>query len=130
MSNPQNKPSASNWLKWFDPRRRDVGTYAFILNRITALGLTFYLFLHLLVLFQLSQGPEGYDNFLKLIDNPLFLLGELLVIAAVLIHGLNGIRIALTSFGIGVSTQKQLFYATMVVAILGSLFFAVRMFIG
>jgi hypothetical protein len=29
-----------------------------------------------------------------------------------------------------VSTQKQLFYATMVVAIIGSLIFAVRMFIG
>ena len=67
MSNPQNKPSASNWFRWFDPRRRDVGTYAFILNRITALGLTLYLFLHLIVLGQLAKGPEGYDSFLKLI---------------------------------------------------------------
>lgn len=130
MSNPRNTPTPSNWIKWFDPRGRDIGTYAFILNRITAIGLTFYLFLHLIVLGQLAKGPEGYDNFLRMIDSPLYLFGELLVIAAVLIHGLNGIRVALTSFGIGVNAQKQAFYAVMVVAIVGSLIFAVRMIIG
>jgi len=130
MSNLRNKPSSSNWFKWFDPRRRDVGTFAFILNRLTALGLTLYLFLHLIVLSQLSKGPEAYDAFLKLIANPIYMFGELLVIVAVLIHGLNGIRVGLTSFGIGVSTQKQFFYALMVVAIICSLFFAARMVIG
>lgn len=123
-----NKPSSSNWLKWFDPRRREAGTWAFILNRLSALGLTFYLFLHLIVLSTLAQGAEAYDNFLELIHNPVFILGELVVIVGAVYHGLNGVRVGLTSFGIGVSAQKQLFYITLAITALAAVFFAIRMF--
>jgi succinate dehydrogenase / fumarate reductase, cytochrome b subunit len=120
----------ANIVKWFDPRHREVGTLAFILNRVTALGLTFYLFLHLIALSQLSGGPQAYDNFIKLVKHPVFIFGELMVVAAGLIHGLNGIRIILTSFGIGIPWQKQILFGLMAVALLGTLFFAVRMFGG
>ncbi len=115
-------------IRWFDPRARDVGTWAFALNRITALGLTLYLFMHLLVLSQLAQGPEAYGGFLALIKSPLFVFGEFLVVAAGIIHGLNGLRIALTSFGIAVPYQKQLFYILMAIAVIGCAFFAYKMF--
>lgn len=128
MENVSNEPSPVNWMRWFDPRKREMGTLAFILNRITALGLTFYLFLHLIVLSALARGPEAYDGFLNTIRSPLFIFGEFLVVAAGLIHGLNGLRIALNSFGVGVPYQKQLFIALMVIAILGSIIFGVRMF--
>lgn len=123
-----NKPSPSNWPKWFDPRRREAGTWAFILNRLSALGLTFYLFLHLIVLGTLAQGEAAYDNFLETIHNPLFILGELVVIVGAVYHGLNGLRVGLTSFGIGVSVQKQLFYITLAITAVAALVFAVRMF--
>ena len=80
MSVDTNKPTSSNWWKWFDFRAREAGTWAFILNRITALGLTFYLFLHLIVLGQLAQGPQAWGNFMKLMKSPIFVFGELLVI--------------------------------------------------
>ncbi len=124
-SSPQ---KSGNWYRWFDPRNREIGSWAFILNRITALGLTFYLFLHLIVLGQLAQGPQAYDAFLKTVQNPIFIFGEVLVVTAGFIHGLNGIRIALTSFGIGVPKQRQIFIAMIVIAIIGSLIFAWRMF--
>lgn len=124
-SNPQ-KPS--NAINWFDPRSRQVGSWAFILNRITALGLTLYLFLHLGILSQLAQGPDAYDGFLATIHSPIFVFGEFLVVSAGIIHGLNGIRIALNSFGIAVPYQKQLFAVLIVLALVGSLIFAVRMF--
>lgn len=124
----KNKPAPVNFWKWFDPRARQVGNWAFILNRVTALGLTFYLFLHLVILSQLAQGPEAYDGFLDLLHSPIFIFGEWLVVAAGIIHGLNGIRIALTSFGIAIPAQKQVFYGVMVVSIATSLFFALRMF--
>lgn len=117
-------------LGWFDPRGRSLNTYAFILNRITALGLTFYLFLHLIVLGQLSQGPGAYDRFLALLHSPVYKFGELLVVAAVLIHGLNGVRIVLTSFGIGVPQQRQQFIVLMVAAVIAIAYFAVRMFVA
>jgi succinate dehydrogenase / fumarate reductase, cytochrome b subunit len=115
---------------WFDPRWRHPGTWAFILNRITALGLSLYLILHLFMLGKLAQGPEAYDSFIALAKTPLIKVGEMLVVAAGLIHGLNGIRVALTSFGVGVTRQKQIFWALMVLAAAGSLFFAYKMFLG
>jgi len=114
-------------INWFDPRYRQVGTWAFILNRITALGLTFYLFMHLAVLSTLTQGPESFDAFIEFAKNPFVILGELLVVIAGIIHGLNGIRIGLTSFGIGNAYQKSLFYGLMVIAVIFSVLFAVRM---
>lgn len=117
-----------NLIKWFDPRNKSLGSWAFILNRITGLGLTLYLFLHLIMLGQLAKGPEAYDGFIALVRNPIFLAGELLVIAAALIHGLNGIRIGLTSLGIAGNKQKQLFIGLMTVALITIVYFAVRMF--
>ena len=123
-----NQPTASKFWRWFDPRSRSLGTLAFILNRITALGLTLYLFLHLYMLSKLAQGPEAYDSFIALAKTPVIKIGELLVIAAGLIHGLNGIRIALNSFRIGVRVQRQLFIALMAVAFIGTLVFGYVMF--
>ena len=120
--------SSRKMIKWFDPRNRNLGSWAFILNRITGLGLTLYLFLHLIMLGQLAKGPQAYDGFITLVKNPLFLIGELLVVAAALIHGLNGIRIGLTSFGIWAKYQKQLFVILMSIALITIAFFAFRMF--
>lgn len=123
-----NSSSPVNFWRWFDPRNRSVSTWGFILNRITALGLTFYLFLHLIVLGKLAQGEAAYNAFLELAHTPVVMIGEMLVIAAGLIHGLNGIRIALNSFGIGVVRQKQILASLMALALIGTIIFAVKMF--
>ena len=98
------------------------------MNRITALGLTFYLYLHLIILGQLAKGPEGYDGFLALVSSPLAIAGELIVVAGGILHGLNGIRIILTTFGVSVTRQKQLFYVMMSIALIAILIFGIRMF--
>ena len=85
-------------------------------------------FRHLIMLGQLAKGPDAYDGFIALVRNPVFLTGELLVIAAAFIHGLNGIRIGITSFGIAGGKQKQLFIGLMTVAMIAIVYFAVRMF--
>lgn len=128
MTNIEQPKIKQDITKWFDPRNRQAGTWAFILNRITALGLTFYLFLHLIILSNLARGEAAYDSFLEFAHNPIVVFGEFLVVVGGIYHGLNGIRIGLNSFGIGVPSQKQLFYAVLVVAVIGSIFFAVKMF--
>jgi succinate dehydrogenase / fumarate reductase cytochrome b subunit len=128
MDQTRNQPSAGKFWSWFIPVGRQAGGWAFALNRVTAIGLTFYLFLHLAVLSLLAQGPGSYDKFLALTENPFIKLGEWAVVAAVFLHGLNGIRIVLTSFGVGVTRQKQLFYGFMVIAALLILMFTVRMY--
>ena len=62
--------------------------------------------------------------------NPIFKIGEMLVIAAGIIHGLNGIRIALNSFGIGARFQKQAFLGLMLLALAGIAYFGFIMFLG
>lgn len=124
-----NAPSPARLIRWFDPIQRHPGYWAFILNRITALGLTLYLFLHLFVLSKLAQGPASYDAFIALVKSPVLKAGEMLVIAAGFIHGLNGIRVALTTFGIGINHQRQIFWAMMALAALGILFFGYKMFL-
>ena len=128
MDTQNNKPSAAKFWTWFNPVGRDTGGWAFVLNRITALGLTFYLFLHLVILGQLAQGPQGYDSFIALMSSPVWIAGELLVVAAAFLHGLNGIRIILTTFGVSVTRQKQLFYGLMVIALIAILIFGFHMF--
>lgn len=124
----KNQPSPANLLKWFDPRQKSMGSWAFILNRITAIGLTVYLYLHLIMLSKLVQGPESYNSFIAMAKTPLILFGELLVVSAVLIHGLNGIRIALNSFGIGVRKQTTMFLISMGIAIPFIFYFIYKMF--
>ena len=115
--------------KWFDPRYRTVNYIGFILNRVTALGLTLYLFLHLTVLSQLASGTGGYDKFLATIHNPVFTGLEVLVVMGGMMHGFNGARIVLNSFGIAIRYQKILLIVLLSVAVIISLVFAVRMFL-
>ena len=127
MDQSRNQPSAGKFWSWFFPVGRQAGGWAFALNRVTAIGLTIYLFLHLSVLSLLAQGPGSYDKFLALTENPIIKFGEWAVVAAVFLHGLNGIRIILTSFGMGVTRQKQLFYGFMIIAVVIILIFTARM---
>jgi succinate dehydrogenase / fumarate reductase cytochrome b subunit len=128
MEKQHNSPSPAKFWNWFNPAGRQTGGWAFILNRVTALGLTFYLFLHLVILGLLARGPSGYDSFLRLVRNPIFIIGELLVVAAGILHGLNGIRIILTTFGMSVTRQKQLFFILLGIALIAILIFGIRMF--
>jgi succinate dehydrogenase / fumarate reductase cytochrome b subunit len=95
---------------WFDVRRDRAGSWAFALNRLTALGLTFYLFLHLAVLFLLTRGEEGWNSFLEVAKTPFFLTLDVVLIFGVLFHGLNGIRLTLVGLGLGADRQRSLFW--------------------
>lgn len=90
--------------------------WAYALNRITGIGLVVYLYLHLAVLSLLAQGPGGWNAFVSLARMPYFLALDVILIAGILIHGLNGLRVALTGFNIGVKAQKALFGILMLVA--------------
>lgn len=100
---------------WFDVRKKQVGSWAFALNRLTGLGLVLYLILHLVVLSILMQGEAGWDAFIKLARSPLFLALDVLLIFGILFHGLNGIRVALVGMGMGARNHRQLFWVLMVI---------------
>jgi succinate dehydrogenase / fumarate reductase cytochrome b subunit len=102
---------------WFDVRRRQLGMWAYALNRITGIGLVVYLYLHLVILSMLSGGPSSWDSFVALARTPLFLSLDVILLAGMLIHGLNGLRVAVTGVGLALGAQKALFTGLMIVAV-------------
>jgi len=100
-------PSESGWL---DPRGRGHGGRALALHRITGLVIVFYLYLHLGVLSMLLVGRSAWGSFLSLVTAKSFLALEVVLIAAVLFHGLNGIRVAFVGSGIGVRRERAMFW--------------------
>lgn len=109
---------SSNIFAWFDPRHRSLGMLAFILNRITAIGLVFYLALHLVVLSLLAFGESTWDAFLAIVRSPIILVMDVVLIAGVLIHGLNGVRLMLVGLGFFANRQKGFFVILMIIALL------------
>lgn len=86
---------------WLVPRWRDPGWWAFALNRFTGLILVLYLLAHFAVLSLLLQGESGWNRLLELFGSTPFLVGDVLLIAAVIFHGLNGLRVIALTLGLG-----------------------------
>ena len=103
-------------LGWARLRGRHLGAAAFLTNRVTGLLLVAYLYLHLGVLFLLTEGSGSWGSVLSLFKNHYFLALESLLILFICVHGLNGLRLALVENGIGVRHQKAWFTAAMSVS--------------
>lgn len=101
---------------WTDPRGRRLGGLAFLLNRVTGLGVLLYLYLHLFILSTLVRGAESWDAFVSFALNPVVLVLDVILLAGLLIHGLNGIRVTLVGFGLVLNRQRAMFVALMVIA--------------
>jgi succinate dehydrogenase / fumarate reductase, cytochrome b subunit len=114
--------------RWLDVRRRKLGMWAYALNRITGIGLVIYLYLHLAVLSLLLRGQAAWDSFVAVARSPYMLALDVVLLAGILIHGLNGLRIALTGFGIGVGAQKALFTVLMIVSAIALWVAALKLF--
>jgi succinate dehydrogenase / fumarate reductase, cytochrome b subunit len=114
--------------RWFDIRQRKVGMWAYALNRITGIGLVVYLYLHLGVLSMLMRGQSAWDAFVALARSPLYLTLDVILIAGILIHGLNGLRLAFTGLGFSVGAQKALFVILMVIGAIILLVAALKIF--
>ena len=116
ISQPQRR-AKQPLRSWFDVRRRRVGSWAFALNRLTGLGLTLYLFLHLGILTILLQGESAWNDFVAIVKSPLFLFFDVVLIFGLIFHGLNGIRVGLVGTGILAAQQKSLFWILMAIGL-------------
>jgi succinate dehydrogenase / fumarate reductase cytochrome b subunit len=83
---------------------------AWLIQRVSGLLLLFYLFLHVLTINKLSQGPAAFDQAMSFFQNPVFKLLEITLLGTVVVHALNGIRITLIDLGMGREKQRQLFW--------------------
>jgi succinate dehydrogenase / fumarate reductase cytochrome b subunit len=124
----EERPVERKPQQWFNLRGRQVGFWAYVAMRLSGIGLVIYLYLHLVVLNQLAAGPQAWDSFVALAKSPLFLLLDVILIVGILVHGLNGLRLALVGFGIGVPRHKVMLWIGVLLAVLMTLMAAIAIF--
>ncbi len=75
--------------------RGALGQWSWVLHRITGLGVVFFLFLHVIDTSWAVFYPEKYVEAIAVYQSPLFTLGEFALVAAVVYHAINGLRISI-----------------------------------
>jgi succinate dehydrogenase / fumarate reductase, cytochrome b subunit len=90
---PRKKPARKRTLYRGDP-----GMWSWVLHRITGAAIFFFLFVHVVDTALVRVSPEAYNQVVDTYKTPLVGLMEVGLVAAVLYHALNGIRVILIDF--------------------------------
>jgi succinate dehydrogenase / fumarate reductase cytochrome b subunit len=90
---------------------KSTGFISFLFRRISGVALVLYLFMHMWVIGSVNAGPEVFDARLALVQTPLFKLAEVALLAAVVYHGFDGIRLLIVHYFNVTEYRKSLFYA-------------------
>ncbi|WP_163753629.1 succinate dehydrogenase, cytochrome b556 subunit [Mycobacterium botniense] len=99
--------------------RGDPGMWSWVLHRITGVTIFFFLFVHVLDTALVRVSPQAYDEVIELYKTPVVGLMELGLVAAVLYHALNGVRIILIDFwGQGPRYQRLMLWGVGIVWLL------------
>ena len=103
---------AGGAYRWF------TGSLAYVLHRVSGIGLLVFLVFHILSVTKANATPEAYDLMIRRMQEPDFKLGELALFAALLFHGLNGLRILYVDFVVTRTTHhKKLFWGLAVLTL-------------
>jgi succinate dehydrogenase / fumarate reductase cytochrome b subunit len=88
----------TNFIRAVTYRGRE-GQIAWMLHRITGIGVFFFLAFHIIDIFLMSFGPEVFDTLLFFYHKFLFKLSIVFgLYAGALYHGLNGMRVVIIDF--------------------------------
>ncbi len=90
------------------------GWYAWLFQRLTGIGLVGYLFLHIGVISTGRWGDKTFDQVLGFLQTPPFVVLDLILVAVVLFHALNGVRVILFDLGVGIKQQAALFWSALI----------------
>ncbi len=107
--------------------RGKVGMWSWVLHRITGVAIFFFLLVHVLDTALVRLSPEAYNAVIATYKTPLIGLAELGLVAAILFHALNGLRVILVDFwSKGVKYQNVMFWIVIAIAALLFIGFAPR----
>ncbi len=97
--------------------RGKVGMWSWVLHRITGVAIFFFLLVHVLDTSLVRLSPEAYDVVISTYKTPIIGLAELGLVAAILFHAFNGIRIILIDFwSKGSKYQNAMFWVVVAIA--------------
>jgi succinate dehydrogenase / fumarate reductase cytochrome b subunit len=94
--------TVSGWLAQAQSRvvryRVSWAQLAWFGHRLSGLGVLLYLFMHIVETSTVLLGPDVYNTTLGFFRNPVIRAGEILLMAALVYHSLNGLKIILIDF--------------------------------
>ena len=89
------------------------GQWTWIAHRVTGVAIILFLFAHVVDTALVGWGPEAYNKVVSVYHNPFIRLLELGLVAAVIYHALNGLRIMVIDFFPKANLyNRQLIYGT------------------
>ena len=92
-----------------------IGMWAWIFHRVTGVGILLFLLIHILDTALILLGPNAYNHMVSLYKQPFFRPMEVALLAAILYHSLNGVRISLMDFWPSLMKfEVSLFYAVVI----------------
>ena len=92
------------------------GMWTWLAHRVTGFAIFFFLLVHVLDTSLVRISPESYNAVIGTYKNPIMGLGEAGLVAAIVYHALNGVRIMLIDFwSKGVKHQKTMFWIVLAV---------------
>jgi succinate dehydrogenase / fumarate reductase cytochrome b subunit len=74
------------------------GQWSWLFHRVTGVAIILFLFAHVVDTAVVGWGPEAYNRVASVYHNPVVRALELGLVAAVLFHSYNGIKILLIDF--------------------------------
>ncbi len=101
----------------FQGKAMRTGTAAWALQRLSGLFITAYLITHIIVIGTVVRGSGSFDSMLSRFESSPFLILDAGLVGIVAFHGLNGVRLILMDFAVGLRFQKVLFWASFVIAV-------------
>jgi len=103
--------------KFFDPNYyKFIGSWAWMLHRLSGLALIFYLSLHIWVINSLTYGPDTFNKVMTFLGSPLFKILEVGLWGVILFHAFNGVRVVIVDFFKGSLVHKKLFFILITIA--------------
>lgn len=102
--------------------RGQSGQWSWLLHRITGLGVLLFLLVHIVDITLIGFGPTIYNDAIAIFSTGIIRVISLALIASLLFHAFNGIRIILIDFWpAGYKYQQAMFYIVLVVTIVSFL---------
>lgn len=90
---------------------KSTGFISFFLRRLTGVALVIYLFMHIWVIGSANAGPEAFNERLNVVQSTGFKFAEVALLAAVVYHAFDGIRLLIVHYLDVTEYRKSLFYA-------------------
>lgn len=112
-----------------DQRARAHSAYwAFLLHRLSGLGLAVFLPMHFWALGQALKGAAALDGFLRVADHGLFKFAEWGLVILLALHMMGGVRLLLIEFGSASGLRKNWIAGAVGFAAATSMAFALSLF--